>query len=84
MRTSKNYKNLCSLLTETSYCILSTITPFTRIRHIQMCIDYTSVAYNILSYTEYCLFLEKVRKEETKRREMFELVIEKEIDTKGE
>lgn len=84
MRTSKNYKNLCSLLAETSYCILSTSTPFTRIRHIQMCIDYTSVAYNILSYTEYCLFLEKVRKEETKRREMFELVIEKEIDTKGE
>ena len=84
MRTSKNYKNLCGLLAETSYCILSSITMHTRVRHIQMCIDYTSIAYNILSYTEYCLFLEKVRKEETKRRELFELKIEKEIDVKGE
>ena len=84
MRTSKNYKNLCSLLAETSYCILSTRGALTRVRHIQMCIDYTSVAYNILSYTEYCLFLEKVRKEETKRREMFELDIDKVLDVKGE
>ena len=84
MRTSKNYKSLCGLLAETSYCILSSITMHTRVRHIQMCIDYTSIAYNILSYTEYCLFLEKVRKEETKRRELFELKIEKEIDVKGE
>ena len=45
-----------------------------------MCIDYTSIAFNILSYTEYCLFLEKVRKEETKRREMFEYEKEKQIE----
>lgn len=80
MRTSKNYRIMCDLLAETSHCILSSITMHTRIRHIQMCIDYTSIAYNILSYTEYCLFLEKVRKEETKRRELFELKIEKEIE----
>ena len=80
MQRSKNYRILCDLLAETSYCILSTRGALTRVRHIQMCIDYTSVAYNILSYTEYCLFLEKVRKEETKRREMFELDIEKVLD----
>lgn len=83
MRTSKNYKSLCGLLAETSHCILSS-TMHTRIRHIQMCIDYTSIAYNILSYTEYCLFLEKVRKEETKRREMFELEIEKQTMKEAE
>ena len=84
MRTSKNYRIMCDLLAETSYCILSSITMHTRVRHIQMCIDYTSIAFNILSTKEYYLFLEKVRKEETKRREMFELVIEKQTMKEGE